>query len=459
MSVGFRHQPGRPPRGPALPRSAEPPSAVAEPAQISRPSDWHVLHLMRHFRAATPATMRAAAYPDHVRSPNRSTGVGSPTPRYRTCWPTTSPAAGGHRPQLGLQSVQHPQGSPLLFHRTKYRYTVCQGGKSAGNSRHARPVRTTYSTASTIFRRASFSGRPPLPDGGSSGSTSVHSSSMRPERGTGATQSPGHPGRTDTNHHAATPTEINFSRTPQSCRGIWPADNIQLATENYPVTQFPSLAPPPALPSLRLPPAAPGAVRMTEPLHARDPRSLGRYRLTGRLGRGGMGTVCPAEAEHGTQVAIKVINPPPASDPNSRDRFRHEVEAARKVHPFCTAPALDTSLNGHRLYVATEYIADPTLVTPNISAHGERSPKLNRALPLPPPTNRSSQSIRKPGHRRPALTAKEVTCEPGAMIQWCAHDGSCWRLPRPPSSQCSSLPMTSRFASPPGSATRPVSSF
>ncbi|WP_395103759.1 serine/threonine-protein kinase [Actinomadura sp. SCN-SB] len=100
---------------------------------------------------------------------------------------------------------------------------------------------------------------------------------------------------------------------------------------------------------------------MTEPLHSTDPRSLGRYRITGRLGRGGMGIVYLAEAEHGKQVAIKVINPDLANDQHFRDRFRHEVEAARKVRPFCTAPVLDAALNGHPLYVVTEYIAGPTL--------------------------------------------------------------------------------------------------
>jgi serine/threonine protein kinase len=74
-----------------------------------------------------------------------------------------------------------------------------------------------------------------------------------------------------------------------------------------------------------------------------------------------MGTVYLAEAEHGKQVAIKVINPDLANDPHFGDRFRREVAAARKVRPFCTAPVLDAGLDGHPLYVVTEYIAGPTL--------------------------------------------------------------------------------------------------
>jgi len=91
-----------------------------------------------------------------------------------------------------------------------------------------------------------------------------------------------------------------------------------------------------------------------------DPTELGPYRIASRLGRGGMGTVYLAEGPMGP-VAIKVINPHFANDPEFRRRFRREVEAARRVRRFCTAPVLDARLDGDPLWIVTEYVAGPDL--------------------------------------------------------------------------------------------------
>nr|WP_260408057.1 serine/threonine-protein kinase [Planomonospora venezuelensis] len=91
-----------------------------------------------------------------------------------------------------------------------------------------------------------------------------------------------------------------------------------------------------------------------------DPVELGPYRVAGRLGRGGMGTVYLGEGPSGP-VAIKVINRHLAADPEFVARFRSEVAAARKVSRFCTAPVLDARLEGEPLWVVTEYVAGPDL--------------------------------------------------------------------------------------------------
>jgi hypothetical protein len=70
--------------------------------------------------------------------------------------------------------------SRWVSHRTKYQYTVCQGGKSAGSCRHEQPVRTMYKIASTTARRGCFSRRPPR-GAGNSGSTRAHCASVRSE--------------------------------------------------------------------------------------------------------------------------------------------------------------------------------------------------------------------------------------------------------------------------------------
>ncbi|RKS77172.1 serine/threonine protein kinase [Actinomadura pelletieri DSM 43383] len=100
---------------------------------------------------------------------------------------------------------------------------------------------------------------------------------------------------------------------------------------------------------------------MQAPLRDRDPRRLGPYRLTGRLGRGGMGTVYLGEDDTGRQVAVKVINAELADDEAFHERFRREVTAARQVSRFCTAAVLDARLDGEPLYVVTEYVAGPSL--------------------------------------------------------------------------------------------------
>ncbi|MFD0687766.1 serine/threonine-protein kinase [Actinomadura fibrosa] len=100
---------------------------------------------------------------------------------------------------------------------------------------------------------------------------------------------------------------------------------------------------------------------MQAPLRTHDPRRLGPYRLLGRLGRGGMGTVFLGEDEEARRVAVKVINPELADDEAFADRFRREVTSARRVRRFCTAAVLDARLDGEPLYVVTEYVDGPAL--------------------------------------------------------------------------------------------------
>ncbi|GAA1869819.1 serine/threonine-protein kinase [Actinomadura bangladeshensis] len=107
-----------------------------------------------------------------------------------------------------------------------------------------------------------------------------------------------------------------------------------------------------------------------EALRPEDPAELGPYRLIGRLGRGGMGTVYLGEDTAGRRVAVKVINRELAGEGAFRDRFRREVTAARQVRRFCTAPVMDAELDHDPLYVVTEYIEGPSLE----SAVAERGP-------------------------------------------------------------------------------------
>jgi serine/threonine protein kinase len=97
------------------------------------------------------------------------------------------------------------------------------------------------------------------------------------------------------------------------------------------------------------------------PLNAADPRKLGKYVITGRLGQGGMGTVFLGHSPEGDVVAIKVIKPELAERPEFRARFRREAESARRVRRFTTAAVLDADPDGPWPYLVTEYVEGPTL--------------------------------------------------------------------------------------------------
>ncbi len=100
---------------------------------------------------------------------------------------------------------------------------------------------------------------------------------------------------------------------------------------------------------------------MVQALADDDPRSLGAYRLLGRLGAGGQGVVYLGHGPAGEQVAIKLLHPGVAAEPLARERFLREVTVAQRVARFCTAPVLHADLAGSRPYVVSEYVAGPSL--------------------------------------------------------------------------------------------------
>jgi WD40 repeat protein len=92
-----------------------------------------------------------------------------------------------------------------------------------------------------------------------------------------------------------------------------------------------------------------------------DPRRVAAYRLIERLAVGGMGIVYLGESPSGRQVAVKLIRPDLASDPEFRARFRREVEAAQLVGGFHTAAVVDADPDADPPWMVTQYVPGPSL--------------------------------------------------------------------------------------------------
>ena len=106
-----------------------------------------------------------------------------------------------------------------------------------------------------------------------------------------------------------------------------------------------------------------------EPLTKSDPRTIGPYETVGLLCSGAMGRVDLARRRPpwtgGSAVpalaAVKVIHAGLADDPRYRQRFAHEIAAARRVASRRTATVLDADADAEQPWVATEYVPGPSL--------------------------------------------------------------------------------------------------
>jgi len=92
-----------------------------------------------------------------------------------------------------------------------------------------------------------------------------------------------------------------------------------------------------------------------------DPSKVGGYRLTARLGAGGMGVVYLGTAKDGSQVAIKMLRPELADDNEFRARFRREAATLEKVRGLCTVRVIEADSESPRPFLVTEYAEGPSL--------------------------------------------------------------------------------------------------
>ena len=103
--------------------------------------------------------------------------------------------------------------------------------------------------------------------------------------------------------------------------------------------------------------------RMIEPRGIDDPEQVGTFRVIGRLGAGGFGTVYVAESRERPDelVALKIMQSSLAGDRDFRDRFAKEIRAIERVYsPY--VPRLEGYDVGNRaLWLATGLVRGPSL--------------------------------------------------------------------------------------------------
>jgi serine/threonine protein kinase len=111
------------------------------------------------------------------------------------------------------------------------------------------------------------------------------------------------------------------------------------------------------------------------PLRPDDPARVGPYTLIARLGAGGMGVVYLGTAGDGQPVAVKLLRPELADDPEFRTRFTREVAALVRVRGVCTVRVIEADTTSPRPFLVTEYADGPSL-SEYVDAHGPLEPNV-----------------------------------------------------------------------------------
>ncbi len=184
-----------------------------------------------------------------------------------------------------------------------------------------------------------------------------------------------------------TPSEPVAAPPAPAAGGIDVTMRLPTRPPQAPAATPPIVTPPPAPPAAPVgPPAAPHPPAPAAAPHAVDPtlrlipiptptpppptyppaaggeRYVGKYRIKGELGRGGMGAVYLAEQPGlGREVAIKELILSPAADPTALMRFLQEAQVmARTSHPNLVQ-VHDLEQIGDANYIVLEFVRGKSL--------------------------------------------------------------------------------------------------
>jgi len=97
------------------------------------------------------------------------------------------------------------------------------------------------------------------------------------------------------------------------------------------------------------------------PLEEADPRTIGPFRVVGRIGAGGMGAVYGALDGADRHVAVKVVHPRHADDPAFREQFAREAELLARVDAECAPAFYGADPHAETPWMATEFVPGRTL--------------------------------------------------------------------------------------------------
>ena len=87
-----------------------------------------------------------------------------------------------------------------------------------------------------------------------------------------------------------------------------------------------------------------------------------RYEMLGELGRGGMGIVCKVrDRETGEVLAIKILKPEIAANPQILDRFKNELLLAHKITDRHVARLYEFHRAGDAVYLSMEFVDGESL--------------------------------------------------------------------------------------------------
>jgi len=111
-----------------------------------------------------------------------------------------------------------------------------------------------------------------------------------------------------------------------------------------------------------------------DPLLPTDPRTIGPFRVDGRIGAGGMGQVYLGTDPNGRRAAIKVAHSELTADERFRERFRREIRMASTIPGWFTAAVLAADPDAAPPWLATAYVDGPSLQV-----------RVRDGGPLPPP--------------------------------------------------------------------------